>query len=448
MDGGWYTSAQLLSQINQKLSGLDVTASYNGSNNLVFQHVFAGGGNSLFPYSLNGFGGNALTTLMSSLMPTGLSFGSAGYYSYIQGYKNIASGVVITSGVNDGLTVRVNNADHSITLDSGTYNQAQLVSQINAKLVVEGIGAEIEAVPYLSNLMLRSKTYGTATVLKSVAGDSLNTLFRNTVTNTVLSTIVPPNSEDTYIDGRNDLRGGVIIAAGKNDTLKFDLHNGTVSERKSITLASGEYDAGSLVAMINQRFAADDIPVGASVKMITTPSGMKEVLSLTYSPGENGYFSIDGVGGTASYTVFYPGPYDVDYSGGVGIEFQVGPNGGDRMPSGTQFLMNLEILGLETLDVRTRIGAETAIGAIDQALDLVSSERGNVGAKRNALEFLYNSSENYLQNMAAAESRIRDADMAKEMMDYIKLSLLSQASETIASHVNQQRHLVLQLLQD
>lgn len=236
------------------------------------------------------------------------------------------------------------------------------------------------------------------------------------------------------------------IAAGVNDKLSFDIHNGSVVERKTITMDVGDYTADGLVNMVNAKLQAQNLLVVASSKKVETPQNMKTVLTLTYSPGVDGNFAIDGIGGSASYSVFYPGPYDLQYDGGENIRFQVDANSGNMLASGTQLLMNLKILGLEKLDMTTRSGASQAIEAVDEAVAMVSAARGLIGAKRNALESLYRNVTQSGENLQAAESKIRDVDMAKELAEYAKLAVLAQASTAMLSQANKQPQMILELL--
>ena len=243
----------------------------------------------------------------------------------------------------------------------------------------------IEATSYSSNLELRSKTTGTTTQINSVSGNSVNTLFRRVDQYYQNASSIPPSASDTYIDGRVDLRQGITIGTGHNDKLAFDLHDESTIERKTITLDTGEYTENSLIDMINAKLQAQNLQVAAAIKSINTPQGPKTVMTLTYSPGKNGYFAIDGVGGSASYTVFYPGPYDITYAGGMDLKLQVGANSGNMVSTGTQYMMNTEILGIRRLDYTTRIGADRAIDTVDDAIAMVSAARGLNGARRNAL---------------------------------------------------------------
>lgn len=445
LGAGWYTSTNLLAAIRSGLSGMDVTARYDSYDRLIFEHKNAGGGIPLFPYSLDNFGGNALSTLMSTNVPMGQAYGGSPSASYIIGAANV-SNVTISTGFNDSLTVRVNNVDHAIMLTAGTYNQAALVAELNNKLAIEGIGSVIIASASSTSLQISSRMTGIVTQINSVAGNSDNTLFRRVVPYYTYASVSTPSASDTYIDGRVDLRYGVSIASGVNDRLTFDIHNGGVVERKTITLDEGDYRADSLVSMINAKLKEQNLLVSASSKSVETPRGAKSVLTLTYSPGIDGAFAIDGVGGSASYTVFYPGPYDLVYDGGENTNFHVGANAGNKFASGTQYVMNLKILGLETLDYSTRLGADAAIQAVDDAVNMVSAARGLTGAKRNALEALYRNVSQAEENLQAAESLIRDVDIAKEMAENAKLSMLSQVANAILAQVNKRPEMVRELL--
>ncbi|CVK21624.1 flagellin [Sporomusa sphaeroides] len=445
LGGGWYTGAGLLAAIKSGLSGMDITARYDSYDRLIFEHKNAGGGIPLFPYSLDNFGGNALSTLMSTDMPIGQAYGGSPAASQIIGAANV-SNVTISTGVNDSLTVRVNDADHVITLAAGTYNQTTLVAELNNKFASEGIGSAIVVSASSSALRISSRTAGTATQLNAVAGNSVNTLFRREVSHYNYAYVRMPSASDTYIDGRVDLQQGIAIATGVNDKLSFDIHNGSVVERKTVTLDAGDYTADGLIAMVNAKLQAQNPQVAASGKKVETPQNTKTVLTLTYSPGVDGIFAIDGVGGSAAYTVFYPGPYDLRYDGGENIRFQVGANSGNMLAAGTQLVMNLKILGLEQLDMTKRGGASQAIEAVDEAVAMVSAARGLIGAKRNALDSLYRNVTQSGENLQAAESKIRDVNMAKELAEYAKLAVLAQASTAMLSQANKQPQMILELL--
>ncbi|KMJ58995.1 flagellin [Bacillus sp. LL01] len=98
------------------------------------------------------------------------------------------------------------------------------------------------------------------------------------------------------------------------------------------------------------------------------------------------------------------------------------------------------------LDVSTAANAGNAVTAINNAIEAVSAERSKLGANQNRLEHTINNLNTSSENLTAAESRIRDVDMAKEMMEQTKNSILAQASQAMLAQANQQPQGVLQLL--
>ncbi|WP_419890183.1 flagellin [Paenibacillus xylanexedens] len=98
------------------------------------------------------------------------------------------------------------------------------------------------------------------------------------------------------------------------------------------------------------------------------------------------------------------------------------------------------------LNISTREDASKAINILDKATSLVSSERAKLGAVQNRLEHTINNLGTASENLTAAESRIRDVDMAKEMMNQTKNNILAQAAQAMLAQANQQPQGVLQLL--
>ena len=109
--------------------------------------------------------------------------------------------------------------------------------------------------------------------------------------------------------------------------------------------------------------------------------------------------------------------------------------------------MHGEALGIADIDISTQVGAQTAVDKIKSAINSVSSTRGDLGAIQNRLEHTINNLSVTAENMTAAESRIRDVDMANEMMAYTKNNILVQSSQAMLAQANQLPQGVLQLLQ-
>lgn len=108
--------------------------------------------------------------------------------------------------------------------------------------------------------------------------------------------------------------------------------------------------------------------------------------------------------------------------------------------------MSADSLGVDNVQVTNNTLANQAIGTIDKAIGLVSAQRANLGALQNRLDHSINSLAATTENLTAAESRIRDVDMAQEMMKFTKFNILSQAATAMLAQANQLPQTVLQLL--
>ena len=109
--------------------------------------------------------------------------------------------------------------------------------------------------------------------------------------------------------------------------------------------------------------------------------------------------------------------------------------------------MNATSLGVNGLKVSSFSGAGEAMSKIQVAIDKVSTQRSKLGALQNRLEHTINNLDTTSENTQSAESRIRDTDMADEMVQYSKNNILSQAGQSMLSQANQQTQGVLSLLQ-
>ncbi len=104
-------------------------------------------------------------------------------------------------------------------------------------------------------------------------------------------------------------------------------------------------------------------------------------------------------------------------------------------------------IGVADVDISKREGAASAIDTIRSAIDKVSEQRAVLGATQNRLEYTINNLDTASENLQSANSRIRDTDMAKMMMEYTKVNVLTQSAQAMLAQANQQPQSVLQLLQ-
>jgi flagellin len=155
----------------------------------------------------------------------------------------------------------------------------------------------------------------------------------------------------------------------------------------------------------------------------------------------------------------------LDGQGAASLDFQIGANK-DQQLNLTIAAMDADSLGVagasstnaaatssvaavtvSGIDVSTSAATATsAIAVIDNAIQLVSDERAKLGANQNRLEHTINNLNTSSENLTAAESRVRDVDMAKEMMEQTKNGILAQAAQAMLAQANQQPQGVLQLL--
>lgn len=134
-----------------------------------------------------------------------------------------------------------------------------------------------------------------------------------------------------------------------------------------------------------------------------------------------------------------------DATTGSELTFQIGANQGQTTNLSIND-MSAKALGIDKIDVSTADGASSAVTLIENALTSVSAERANLGAVQNRLEHTINNLGTSAENLTSAESRIRDVDMASEMMEFTKNNILSQAAQSMLAQANQQPQGVLQLL--
>jgi flagellin len=135
----------------------------------------------------------------------------------------------------------------------------------------------------------------------------------------------------------------------------------------------------------------------------------------------------------------------VTAASGTGGKFQVGANAGETIDLAITSV-SASSLSIGAIDVTTDTGASAAITALDAAISSVSSRRGELGALQNRFESVINNLSVSVENISASESRIRDTDMASEMVMFTKNQVLQQAGTAMLSQANQIPQSILSLL--
>ena len=189
----------------------------------------------------------------------------------------------------------------------------------------------------------------------------------------------------------------------------------------------------------NGAAAGNEVVIGADTK--TTLNNLKAKLGAGFTA------TVDETAGTISIAnsdAKKPAPFIT----GGGLTLQIGDTA-DKFNKMTVAVadMSTKGLGLKNLQITSESLASNAIDKIKTAINTVSTARAGMGALQNRLEHTINNLDVAVENLSAANSRIRDTDMAKEMMNYTKMNVLVQSAQAMLAQANQQPQSVLQLLQ-
>ncbi|WP_058953771.1 flagellin [Clostridium tyrobutyricum] len=443
---GNYSSLELLYEINNKLNlkNIDITASYsNGTyGELMFTSNTSGAASSIESIS-----GNAAASMLLQKQ-----YGNTTAFE-VTGWTDIYPDVTITAGNNDTLTFDIDGINHSITISSGTYstikaggesdlaqalNDAFTNAGLNIKTYIVGVqGNETDPKRVVDFEIYESEgihTFG------NVGGNARSTLMDKIEypawESIDSSGTVSGNCTGfpASITGNVNLSSGLTITEGVNDVLNLKVDG----VWKSIMLNDGIYTSTSLLTEINDQLTAS----GANI----TASYSGNNLRLIHN--ENGIeHTIDDISGNSVSSLLIniePGT-DAIIEQGKDIKLQVGANALNNFSIKISDVRTSAI-GISDINVSTRTGAQNAIDKIDYAINKVSSERSKIGSYQNSLEHIFNNVSNYYQNLTSSESKIEDTDMAKEVMETSKNSILEQVAESLLSQSNQMPNRVLDLL--
>lgn len=236
------------------------------------------------------------------------------------------------------------------------------------------------------------------------------------------------NGGSTAVTGQN-------IAAGMNKIFE-DLLNG-----KSLDAALRD-NSGYSEQQLKNLFQNGDADLVEFVRKLSyeAKGGAGSVITNALNVGGSSLIDTSG-----SDSRFYIDSVFVDLSGPTGTWLQVGAEAGQHIDVNL-FQMNTMALGLEETNVKTTEDADNAINAVKAAITAVSSARSYYGAIQNRLEHTVNNLENVTENTTAAESRIRDTDVAEEMVWYSNNQILMQAGTSMLAQANQQSQMILSLL--
>ncbi|MED2970962.1 flagellin [Fictibacillus sp. B-59209] len=267
-----------------------------------------------------------------------------------------------------------------------------------------------------------------------------------------------------------------VATAGAPDagSFKFTVDGGTT---KTATIASGD-DLSAVIGKINaaagSTIASDDGT--GKLKLTSTTTGTSSSINIdgTSTAGTLTYLGLSGGNNSGSATggTVKDGAASLQIGANQSQQFTVTINDMRAAALGIAGTASGSAVGVDTgvvgatftasgsandltdytnstehgLDVSDATKASAATKVLDQAIKTVSAERSKLGAYQNRLEHTINNLNTSSENLTAAESRVRDVDMAKEMMNQTKNSILSQAAQAMLAQSNQMPQGVLQLL--
>ncbi|MDQ0157096.1 flagellin N-terminal helical domain-containing protein [Robertmurraya andreesenii] len=364
--------------------------------------------------------------------------------SYIVGRETIVDKeIIINPNVNDRLTFDLYKngakATFDLSLPPGKYNATEIVSQLNNQLkealtdkgfpndtllfqiggIDSGTNVDDNGKLVLKYHFVEDGRNDTGTYrIDGVRGSAAYTIFYR----------AQGEPAPSYTVGIVDLSQGTKIKEGVNDTFVVSVDG----VQKTMILPPGEYVADDLLGMLNSQLKSSGSGLIASYY-----EGR-----LKLSSEEFGQISIDSIQGNARGTLFFE---MAERKEDPDPKIQVGANAGQAMTL-DKTRLSLNLLRINTVMVHTRQHAEKALVRLDEALQKTVSERSKMGAYQNRLSSIINGNEQYHENIIGAESRIRDANMANEVMNKAKSEMLLQVSQTLFSQASHQPQTVLELL--
>ncbi len=399
---------------------------------------------------------------------TGQPVHQVGEHSYdeafiIGRYDVTSDPIEIASGVNDKFIIDLTYKSHpsdpkkdyskplEVTIPPGTYTGNQLAALLtpllNAQLAANNItGFELKAevgghntgvagaidANALQITLLEATKPGSSQKIESAPGTYVLEGVRGSAASSIFyKTNGKP--EPSYVTGAQSLTGGVIFPPDKRTlTLKTD------GVSHSYTFTKEFYNANEVVDFLNDKFEHGD-DNGKTAPLVASLENGR--LKITHKVV--GSHTITEIGGSAKGVVFY---YENGRKGQDGFMLQVGAlgNQGLELP---RLRVGTASLKINSITISKPKYAEKALRRLDEAINMLSERRSTYGALQNRIEYLNANNRNIAQNVQASESRIRDADMAKEMVEHLKNKLLTQVSESVLAQANQVPNRLLNLLQ-
>jgi len=344
--------------------------------------------------------------------------------------------------------------DAGTALDGATFSINGTNVQLGASVTgnaEQRAGHVVNAINSTNNIaVVATQTAGVITLVGRNAGESISIGGLNvaavfgTEANTPRIAFAAVTGDTRLID-LADANGNSLNIADGDNIRASTMVGGTASQTMNHTVNAASSTLSTWLTAVNQDTSIDAVGTAA-----VNTRGQIEIGGVTASGIDgalsNLRFEVSGkTNFNRTFQAFSETQVAQNASSDQSLSFQIGANSGQTMAIGINE-MSARSLALAGINVTTTAGAGVAISALDRAIETVSSERSKLGAFQNRLDHTINNLSTSAENLTAAESRIRDVDMAQEMMEFTKNNILSQAAQAMLAQANQLPQGVLQLL--
>lgn len=385
----------------------------------------------------------------------------------VAGTQGLEQGIRFDDVAGSQIVVSAGTSGITFTIAQGLWSLDQIARNMNADIALVTAVAGLSASVVEGEIRLSyqkpeivSSTVASTIRIDSLAGDA----SRLGMLVGTYSGFVDGSKEMEHVEWGLSL---FMATADAGDVSRFSVSDGVTAITVSFTLVTGAdtADMASFVTVqsdINDMFKQFTVnmrldQVGSAIAFTSTLVGTKHMnnqnaltswvtLNISGTGADNATFMANKLGIQSSTA---KGEGDTNFRLHVvnsQPQFQIGADQGQSMKVAIADL-TARALGVDRLDMTTVDGAQRALGKLNKAIDTVSSERSKLGSFQNRLEFAINNLRNTHSNLTAAESRIRDADIALEMIEFTRNQIVSQSGTAMLAQANLIPQGVLQLLQ-
>ena len=248
-----------------------------------------------------------------------------------------------------------------------------------------------------------------------------------------------------------DADNSYVVTGGNNDIFALNIN---AAGSVNVVLTAGTYTMATLAAHVENTIKsaltasnATNQGYASKVSVSTATEGNGAAISLKITLPNTQTFTLADGAGAGNFIQDLSWNGTITAASGTGGTFQVGAyNSGNEQINVTISAMTQSGLSLSSAAVDTTLNAQSAIATLDTAIGTVSTARANLGAYQNRFEHTINNLNVAVENLSASESRIRDTDMAQEMVQFTRNQILSQAGTAMLAQANAAPQSVMQLL--